>query len=135
MSQTGASPTLDATGDYPQLSPFATGLRCRCPRCGQGRLYSGFLNVADRCGACGLDLRKHDSGDGPAVLLIFFLGAVVVALAIWVEIAYEPPMWVHAAIWPAVILIATLVLLRPLKAAMVALEYKHKIGVGDSEAA
>jgi uncharacterized protein (DUF983 family) len=131
MAQTGASASIG----YPQLSPFATGLRSRCPRCGQGRLYSGFLNVAERCGVCGLDLRKSDSGDGPAVLLIFFLGAVVVALAIWVEIAYEPPLWVHAAIWPAVILAAALVLLRPLKAVMVAIEYKHKIGVGDSEAA
>jgi uncharacterized protein (DUF983 family) len=131
MAQAGSPGPLH----YPPLSPFATGLRCRCPRCGQGRLFSGFLNVAERCGVCGLDLRKSDTGDGPAVLLIFFLGAVIVALAIWVEIAYEPPMWIHVAIWPAVILIATLGLLRPLKATMVALEYKHKIGVGDTEAA
>ena len=67
------------------------------------------------------------------VFLIFFLGAVVVALAIWVEIAYMPPMWVHAIIWPSVVLIAALGLLRPLKAIMVALEYKHKIGVGENE--
>jgi uncharacterized protein (DUF983 family) len=120
---------------YPPLSPFATGLRCRCPRCGQGRLFSGFLNVAERCNVCGLDLKRSEAGDGPAVLLIFFLGAVVVALAIWVEIAYQPPIWVHAAIWPAVILVAALVLLRPLKATMVGLEYKHKIGVGESEPA
>jgi uncharacterized protein (DUF983 family) len=118
---------------YPQLSPFATGLRCRCPRCGKGPLFDGYLTVAERCDACGLDLKKSDSGDGPAVLLIFVLGTVVVALAIWLEIAYTPPMWVHAAIWPAVILIAALGLLRPLKAMMVALEYKHKIGVGESE--
>jgi uncharacterized protein (DUF983 family) len=119
---------------YPQLSPFTTGLRCRCPRCGQGRLFDGFLAVAERCSACGLDLKAADSGDGPAVLLIFFLGAVVVVLAIWLEIAYMPPMWVHAAIWPAVVLIAALGLLRPLKATMVGLEYKHRIGVGETEA-
>lgn len=118
---------------YPPMSPFATGLRCRCPRCGKGRLFNGFLAVAERCDVCGLDLQKSDSGDGPAVFLIFFLGAVVVALAIWVEIAYMPPMWVHAIIWPSVVLIAALGLLRPLKAIMVALEYKHKIGVGENE--
>ncbi len=131
MAQTGASgPALQ-----PRLSPFATGLRCRCPRCGRGRLFAGFLDVAERCAVCGLDLRKSDSGDGPAVLLIFFLGAVVVALAIWIEIAYEPPLWVHAVVWPLVILAAALGLLRPLKAVMVALEYKHKIGVGETDAA
>ncbi|MBX6321820.1 MAG: DUF983 domain-containing protein [Rhodospirillaceae bacterium] len=131
MAQSGISRAPQHT----QPSPFSAGLRCRCPRCGQGRLFAGFLTVAERCSVCGLDLRKSDSGDGPAVLLIFFLGAVVVVLAIWIEIAYEPPMWVHAVVWPAVILVFALGLLRPLKAVMVALEYKHKIGVGENDAA
>ena len=72
-------------GVYPPRSPFATGLACRCPRCGAGPLYDGLLTVAEKCSACRLDFGPHDSGDGPAVFVILILGAVVVALAFWLE--------------------------------------------------
>lgn len=112
--------------DYPRLSTLKTGLACRCPRCGRGRLYEGYLTVRDRCEICGLDMRRHDSGDGPAVFLIFILGFVVVGLAIWVEVAFLPPLWVHALIWPVVILGLALAMLRPAKAILVALQYRHR---------
>lgn len=109
------------------VSPFAAGLSCRCPRCGRGRLFDGFLTVAARCESCGLDLRAQDSGDGPAVFIILVLGFLVVGLAILVEAVYEPPYWLHVVLWPPVILGLSLGLLRPFKAVLIALQYRHKI--------
>ena len=103
---------------HPKLSPLTTGLSCRCPRCGQGPLFQGYLTVRECCTVCGLDLQKADSGDGPAVFIILLLGALVVPLALWVEAAFAPPYWFHVAIWPAVILGLALGLLRPLKGLM-----------------
>jgi uncharacterized protein (DUF983 family) len=110
---------------YPPISPFSAGFACRCPRCGRGRLFSGYLDVAARCDNCGVDLSAHDSGDGPAVFLIFILGALIVPLAILLEVMARPPLWVHVAIWPVVILGLALGMLRPAKAIMVALHYKN----------
>ena len=112
-------------GDYPPRSPFVTGLACRCPRCGAGKLYAGLLTVADECDACGLDFGPHDSGDGPAVFAILILGAVVVGLAFLLETLAGPPFWVHAAIWPPAIAVFALLLLRPVKGLLVALHYKN----------
>jgi len=111
---------------YPRVSPIGVGLACRCPRCGRGKLFNGFLTVADSCEACALDLRKADSGDGPAVFIIFILGFLVVPLALLLEAKVEPPYWVHVAIWPAVILGGALGLLRPLKGLLIALQFHHK---------
>ena len=89
-----------SSSDYDaRVSPLSAGLRCKCPRCGQGPLFSGFLTVAERCSRCNLDLGKADSGDGPAVFMIFILGAAVVPLALWVESAFSPPLWLHAILW------------------------------------
>jgi uncharacterized protein (DUF983 family) len=111
---------------YPKLSPFGTGVSCRCPRCGKGRLFDGFLSVAERCASCGLDLGKADSGDGPAVFIIFILGFLVVPLALLFESRFEPPMWLHLVIWPPVILGGALGLLRPMKGVMIALQFHNK---------
>jgi uncharacterized protein (DUF983 family) len=113
-------------GYHRRVSPIMAGLSCRCPRCGRGRLYNGYLTVAERCSECGLDLKKADSGDGPAVFLIFILGAVVVPLALLFEASVEPPYWVHVVIWPPVILGGTLILIRPMKATLIALQYHHR---------
>jgi uncharacterized protein (DUF983 family) len=110
---------------YPPVSPISAGLRCRCPRCGRGRLFQGFLTVAPRCETCGLNLSPHDSGDGPAVFLVFILGALVVPMAIFVEAWFAPPQWVHMAVWPVVILGLALGLLRPAKGIFVAYHYKN----------
>ena len=108
-------------------SAVSVALACRCPRCGRGRLYAGFLTVAPECSVCRLDFAKADSGDGPAVFIVLVLGAIVVALALWVEIAFEPPLWVHALLWPPLILGGSLLALRPAKALMIALQYRHSV--------
>ncbi len=111
---------------YPRPPPFRAGLACKCPRCGRGPLYSGFLTVAERCPVCGLDLQKADSGDGPAVFIIFILGFLVIPLALIFEAKVGPPMWLHVAIWPALILGTALGLLRPVKGVLIALQYRYK---------
>lgn len=107
-------------------SPFVAGLRCRCPRCGEGPLFRGLLEVRTRCAVCDLDLKAQDSGDGPAVFVILILGFIVVGLALWVELRYEPPFWVHALLWGPLIIGGSLAMLRPLKATMIALQYRHR---------
>ncbi len=114
-----------ATDRFTEISPLRAGLACRCPACGEGALFKGFLSVGDRCAVCGLDLAAEDSGDGPAVFIVLILGFVIVALALVVEVNFEPPLWVHALIWPPLILGGALLLLRPFKATMIALQYRH----------
>ena len=113
---------------HPNLSPFATGLRGRCPRCGRGPLFDGFLTVVDRCSVCGLDLKAADSGDGPAVFVIFIVGPIVTGLALWVEMAFQPPYWVHMVLWGPAVLLGCFALLRPFKATLIALQYRHRAG-------
>ena len=107
-------------------SSLRVGLLCRCPACGEGRLFDGFLTVVERCAVCGADLRAHDSGDGPAVFIILILGFLVVGGALAVEMAYAPPLWVHAVIWPPLVLVGSLGLLRPFKGVLIALTFRHR---------
>ena len=109
------------------VSFLRAGLLCRCPNCGKGRLYSGYLKVVEACGKCGLELRKHDAGDGPAVFVVLLVGAIIVALALWVEISYQPPYWVHVVSWAPAILGGCLGALRPAKAILIALQFTHRI--------
>lgn len=111
-------------------SLLRNALLCRCPRCGEGRLFAGFLTPAPRCEACDLDYRFVDSGDGPAVFVILVVGFVVVAAALVTEVKYQPPYWVHAALWLPLILGLSLGLLRPLKALMIGLQFRHKAREG-----
>ena len=106
------------------------GLSCRCPRCGRGKLFRGFLTLQPRCEACGLDYGFADSGDGPAVFIMFLAGFTVVGAALVTEVLYQPPFWVHAALWLPLILIVTLGPLRPMKGLMIALQYHHKAAEG-----
>lgn len=98
----------------------------RCPCCNKGRVFSGFLNVAPCCDVCGLDLSFADAGDGPAVFVIFIVGFIIVAAALGVELVFQPPYWLHMAIWFPSIILISLVLLRPIKGLMIALQYRNK---------
>ncbi len=115
------------------MSPYIAGIACRCPRCGRGRLFTGFLTLARRCESCGLDYNFADAGDGPAVFVILIAGFLVVGAAVIVEFIWRPPYWVHALLWIPMILVVTLGLLRPLKGLLVALQFRHKAEEGRSE--
>jgi len=113
--------------------PIGRGLRGRCPRCGEGKLFTGFLNLRPRCEHCGLDYNFADAGDGPAVFVILIGGFIVVFAALVTEMLYQPPYWVHAALWLPLILIVTLAPLRPIKGLLIALQYHHKAAEGRVE--
>jgi uncharacterized protein (DUF983 family) len=102
-------------------------LACRCPRCGRGHLFSGLLHVRPTCPACGLDFSAEDAGDGPAVLVILVLGLIVVGLAAIVEINFSPPIWVHLVLWTPLIFAGGIAMLRPFKAGLIALQYRHHL--------
>jgi uncharacterized protein (DUF983 family) len=106
------------------------GIACRCPRCGGGKLYAGFLSLAPRCDACGLDYAFIDAGDGPAIFIIMIAGAIVVACALIVEVKYQPPFWLHAALWLPLIAATTLLPLRAMKSLLIALQFHHKAAEG-----
>jgi uncharacterized protein (DUF983 family) len=107
---------------------WQSGLRCRCPRCGEGRLYSGYLKFADGCSLCQLDYRIADAGDGPAVFVVLIAGALIAAAAAFVEITFQPPYWMHALIWLPATVGLCLALLPPFKATLFALQYRHNAG-------
>ena len=111
-------------------SPMVAGLLGRCPRCGKGRLFQGFLALQPRCEYCGLDFSFAYSADGPAVFVIFISGFIVAGSALAVEMLYAPPYWVHAVLWGPLILITTLGPLRPMKGLLIALQYHHKAAEG-----
>ncbi len=114
---------------HPPL-PIARGLMGRCPRCGDGHLFQGFLTVRPACERCGLDYSFADAGDGPAVFVILIGGAIVVFAALMTEVVYQPPYWLHAALWLPLILIVTLLPLRMVKGLLIALQYHHKAAPG-----
>jgi len=114
----------EAAAAVPWLRAAVTA---RCPRCGRGHLFKGLLTVRTACEACGLDLSAQDAGDGPAVFVILFLGLIVVTLAALVEIEFSPPIWVHLALWTPLILGGSIAMLRPFKAGLIALQYRHHL--------
>ncbi|HEY5290224.1 MAG TPA: DUF983 domain-containing protein [Caulobacteraceae bacterium] len=110
------------------LAPFLAGARGRCPNCGQGPLFEGFLRLAPRCAACGYDLAGSDSGDGPAVFVILVVGFIAVFGAMFTEIALRPPVWLPLVIWIPAAAILALALLRPMKGLMIAAHIRNRAG-------
>jgi len=112
-----------------EVSSLLSSLHCLCPKCGRGRLYqNGFFNLTlrDKCENCNLDLKKNDSADGPAVFLIFVLGALLVPSALIFDSLFNPPLWVHAVLWGIVALVITVGSLKPLKALVIGIQYRHR---------
>jgi uncharacterized protein (DUF983 family) len=89
-------------------------------------LFQNLLEVRAACEHCGLDLAKSDSGDGATALVILVLGAFIVALAFWTEFRFAPPLWVHAILWPLITIPLAIVMIRPAKAALIAIQYHHR---------
>jgi uncharacterized protein (DUF983 family) len=112
---------------------FQASVLGRCPKCGQGALFTGYLAIAPACTVCGQDFRSFDVGDGAAALVILVVGAIVCGLALWVEFTFQPPLWVHVVLWTPLIAVLTFVLLRLVKSALLVLQYRHKAGEGRVE--
>ena len=97
-----------------------------CPRCGARTLFAGWTRFAERCRACGLDLTRFNVGDGPAAFLTLIVGALVVILALWLQLAAEPAWWVHVLLWVPLTVVGVVAGLRIAKAALLQSEYRNK---------
>ena len=117
----------------PRAPLLVAGLGARCPRCGQGRLFAGYLRVAKSCTACGLNFPGEDTGDGPAFFVMLPLCLLTAGLALLLEVKAGPPVWVHVLVWPVFIALVVGFSLRPVKAVMVALQYRYRDAVPDDE--
>lgn len=115
---------------YPVLTAGQTGFKGKCPRCGQGQLFSGYLQTADKCKRCQLDFAFIDSGDGPAIFVIFIVGFLAVVGVLMTEVMFMPPIWLNLMIWMPLTLFLCLVFLRPLKGLLIAQQYKRKAAEG-----
>lgn len=110
------------TDDSP--SPLQTALRHRCPRCGTGPLYKGYLTVRSECTECGLDYTEHDIGDGPAFFTLTILGFVVIGFAALLETMFRAPYWLNFVLSTTLLAILTPLLLRLFKSYLIAMKYK-----------
>jgi uncharacterized protein (DUF983 family) len=117
----------------PLPATIVSGLAGRCPRCHQGKLFSGLLTLRKKCERCGLDYAFADAGDGPAIFVILLSGFIVVGAALIVEVKYQPPFWLHAVLWLPLILLVTLAPLRMIKGLLICLQYHHRAAEGRLE--
>lgn len=102
------------------------GVRCRCPNCGEGPLFSGYLKVSPACARCGADLSSADSGDGPVVFILLIVGAIGCFGMLLAEFAFHPPIWLQLLIWLPGMGLLTLAALRPFKAVLIALQFHNR---------
>lgn len=109
----------------PPVSAALAGLRGRCPDCGEGKLFRGFISVPPKCTACGLDYGFADSGDGPAVFVTLIGGFVTLAFALWFEFTFAPPMWMHLVVSLPLVIVVCLGLLRLMKGLLIALQHRN----------
>ena len=110
-----------------ERTPLQQALTCTCPQCGVGDVFKNKYSLAVNklCPSCGFNLGDNDSGDGPAVFLIFILGFTVVPAALFVEMKFEPPFWMHILLWTPIVIGLTIAFLRPVKSYVIALQFKH----------
>ncbi|KQW22731.1 hypothetical protein ASC80_05120 [Afipia sp. Root123D2] len=108
-------------------SAMARGWRCRCPKCGEGKLFRAFLKTADSCSRCGQDFTHHRADDLPAYLVIVIVGHIVVPIVLSVETNFAPPMLLQLAIYLPITLISSLLLLQPVKGAVVGLQWAFRM--------
>lgn len=106
------------------------GVLGRCPRCGEGKLFRGFIALPPACDRCGLDYGFADSGDGPAVFVMLIAGFLALGFVLWFEFTYEPPFWVHLVVSLPVVAVICLALLRVMKGILIALQFRHGAAEG-----
>lgn len=108
-------------------------LRGLCPRCSAPTLFRSVLAFSDRCPVCGLAFNQFNVGDGPAAFLIMIVGAIVTILAISLQLAVEPPFWIHILLWVPLTAALVVGLLRVAKAALLILEFRNRAREGRLE--
>jgi len=116
-----------------QVSVLRGAIEGRCPRCGAKGLFAGVASFAPKCRQCGLDFAAFNVGDGAAPFLIFIVGAIVIVLAVWLELSRSPPWWVHVLLWVPLTIVLTLGFLRVAKGMLLGFEYRNDAGPGRLE--
>lgn len=118
--------TPDQADQNPVISPVWAGIKGRCPHCGKGKLFAGFIDVAKSCDVCGADFSKADSGDGPVIFIIMLASLVVLGSMLVIDTLYSPPMWLLMAIFMPLMTALVLGLMRPFKGVLITLQFHHK---------
>lgn len=108
-----------------RIDPIRAGLLCRCPNCGKSPLFTGFLKVVERCAACGFDFTRLNTGDGAAIFIMQIAGGAVVFGALFVQVAYSPPIWAMLLVALPLVAALSLGLMRPGKGVMIALQMRN----------
>jgi uncharacterized protein (DUF983 family) len=122
---------VDATGKrWPKLDPHTTGPFGRCPRCGQGHIFQGFLKLGEECEVCGLDFSYADPADGPAFFVQMFACLPGVIFTLMLEVLASPPLWVHLLTSLPIVLVTTVLPIRPIKGWLVANQFFFKAQEG-----
>ncbi len=117
-------------GQWPRLDPLRTGPFGRCPRCGEGHIFEGFLTIRAECEVCGLDYSFAEPADGPAFFVQMFACVPAVIFTLMLEILASPPLWVHLVTSLPLLLVTTILPLRPLKGWLVASQFFFKAREG-----
>jgi uncharacterized protein (DUF983 family) len=115
-------------------SAMKRGFRGRCPRCGEGKLFRAFLKVDDNCSSCGLDYTPHRADDLPAYLVIVVVGHIVVPIVLFIETNFSPAVWLQLAVYLPLTFVSSLLLLQPIKGAVVGFQWALRMHVFDENA-
>lgn len=107
----------------PVLPAMARGMRLRCPACGEGKMFSGYLKTVHACENCGQELHHHRADDAPPYFTITIVGHIIITAMLAVEIAYRPAIWIHMVLWLPLTLVMSLWMLPPVKGALVGLQW------------
>ncbi|MBL4645041.1 MAG: DUF983 domain-containing protein [Rhizobiales bacterium] len=116
--------------DHKKRSVFeamSRGKSNKCPQCGVGKLFAGYTRIVDSCEHCGTELHHHRADDAPPYFTIFIVGHIVVGLMLWLEKSYHPELWIHMALWVPLTIVLALWLLRPIKGAVVGLQWANRM--------
>ena len=115
---------------YPPVNPVKSGILGRCPRCGEGKLFEGFLKLAPKCNACQLDYGFADSGDGPPAFVILIISFIILGLALWTEVNFNPPLWLQFLLWGPLAIILSLFAMRSIKGILINMQFHHNASSG-----
>jgi len=122
-SAQGEEPATDEKPARRILPAMMRGLMCRCPSCGKGKLFKGYLKTVHACEACGEEIHHHRADDAPPYFTITIVGHIIIPALLIVEVMYRPELWVHMALWLPLTIILSLGMLQPIKGALVGLQW------------
>jgi uncharacterized protein (DUF983 family) len=117
----------DDLAERPPDKAMLRGWRCRCPRCGNGRMFGRYLKVEAHCAACGLEMDGHRADDAPPYFTILIVGHIIVPLMLMLEQRFHPAEWVHMVLWLPLTVILCLWLLPHIKGTLIGLQWSRRM--------